>query len=286
MPCLERKITMITTAAIIGLGLMGGSFAKALTQRTGIRVYGEDTDPGTMAAALETGAIHAALTPQLLRQCDLTVLALYPDDAVQWMQSRRSQIKKGSVVVDFCGVKQPVCQAAEPIAREEGFFFIGGHPMAGKECWGFSYAVGDLYEGASMILTPPPEWKEQADALRPLFFSLGFGQLVDTTPENHDRMIAYTSQLAHVASSAFIKSPSSRQHVGYSAGSYKDLTRVAKLNPNMWTKLFLANGDYLCEEIDLLIEHLAQYRDAIAAGDKEKLYRLLKEGSDIKQSIG
>lgn len=278
---------MIETVGVVGLGLIGGSIAKAIRAYTGCTLYGYDADGAVLSRAMEEGTLNGVLTPDGLKACDLVVVALYPEATVDYVTRNQDQFRKGGLVMDTGGVKSVVCVPLETVAQENGFHFIGGHPMAGIERSGYANAFPELFQGASLILTPYDHTPESCVAeIWSLLRQLGFGHLQIATPAQHDHIIAYTSQLAHVASSAFIKSPSSRQHVGYSAGSYKDLTRVAKLNPNMWTKLFLANGDYLCEEIDLLIEHLAQYRDAIAAGDKEKLYRLLKEGSDIKQSIG
>ncbi len=158
--------------------------------------------------------------------------------------------------------------------------------MAGRECWGFSGSDADLFTDASMILTPTEHTPESAlKFLSGLFASVGFGRITITTAQEHDSMIAFTSQLAHVVSSAYIKSPRARQHKGFSAGSYKDLTRVAKLNAPMWTELFLENADYLAEEIDTIIAHLAEYRQAITQGDGARLCGLLEDGKNIKEEL-
>ena len=159
--------------------------------------------------------------------------------------------------------------------------------MAGREVSGYKASDADLYKGASMLLVPTeastPEIVKQVKAM---FSQIGFGQLVITTPEHHDRMIAYTSQLCHVVSSAYIKSPSELEHKGYSGGSYRDLTRVAYLNETMWTELFIENKQALVPEIDEIIHHLTEYRDAIAGEDADTLFRLLKEGRQRKEQFG
>ncbi|HJB25667.1 MAG TPA: prephenate dehydrogenase [Firmicutes bacterium] len=274
------------TAAVVGLGLIGGSMAKALSHFTSGRVIGYDWDTQVLEQALASGAIQKIGAPEDLGSCDLVLLALYPQDSVAFVQSHVGYLMENAVVVDLCGVKSVVCGPLFPLAREHGFFFVGGHPMAGKEVSGFSHSDERLFTGASMLLVPddstPPELLSDLDRL---FRALGFEKVVHTTPENHDQMIAYTSQLAHVVSSAYIKSPTSRKHQGYSAGSFRDLTRVAKLNETMWSELFLENREPLLEEIDTILSHLREYRDAIAANDRETLTRLLREGREIKERV-
>ena len=274
------------TVALIGLGLIGGSMAKAITHFTSATVLGYDRDPQVLQQALENGAIQKIGAPEDLLSCDLILLALYPQDSVSFVQTHVEYIRKNTVVVDLCGVKTVVCRPLFPFAREHGFFFVGGHPMAGREVSGFSNSDEHLFSGASMLLVPddstPSELLVDLDRF---FHSLGFGKVVHTTPENHDQMIAYTSQLAHVVSSAYIKSPTSQKHQGYSAGSFRDLTRVAKLNETMWSELFLENREPLLEEIDTIIIHLQEYRDAIEKNDRKTLTRLLKEGREMKESV-
>ena len=272
--------------AIVGLGIMGGSAAKALKARTDHRVIGWDQNPGVLEQALAQGVIDAVGGADTLPDTDVLLVALYPQAAIDFVRQHLARIPAKCLVVDFCGVKGPVVAALEEPCRQAGVAFIGGHPMAGREFSGFDHSLADLFVGASMILVPTAASGE-GDLARAedLFIQMGFGRVVRTTADNHDRMIAYTSQLAHVVSNAYIKSPEATSHRGYSAGSYKDLTRVARLNPGMWTELFLSNREHLARELDLLMENLAAYRDALVKGDEPELYRLLEDGSLRKQQI-
>ena len=269
--------------AIVGLGLIGGSIAKAIRKFTPHTVLGFDTDEQVMYKARLLDAIDAELTDERLSICDWLIVATRPMAAVEFVKRHAALIKKGATVMDVCGVKRCVCQPLWELAEQNGFTFIGGHPMAGREVGGFDHASADLFRDASMILTP----QKGADImllerLKKFWCELGFSGVTVTTPENHDRVIAYTSQLAHIASSAYIKSPTALDHIGFSAGSYKDLTRVAKLDPEMWTELFLENREPLLRELDGLIERLSQYRDTLATADGAKLRGLLAEGRDQK----
>ena len=281
---LKRERTLCV--GVVGLGLIGGSMAKALKKYTGHLVYGCDIDEGTLSEALADGAIDEAVAENDLSMCDLAFFALYPQQTVAFVRENIRQFRPGALLVDLCGVKRFPVENLTDFCAENGLCFIGGHPMAGRECWGFSGSDADLYKGASMILTPGEHAPAPAlELLEGLFADLGFGSITTTTPAAHDSMIAFTSQLAHVVSSAYIKSPRAREHEGFSAGSYKDLTRVAKLNPQMWTELFLENADDLVEEIDTITAHLAEYRKAIAGNDAETLFRLLDDGRRIKEEL-
>ena len=235
--------------AIIGLGLIGGSMAKAIKENTSHTVYGYDKNDTVEKKALLLGAIDEVLTDEILSQCALTLIALYPQAAVDFIRKKQEIFKKSSIVLDCCGVKRIVCRQVEPIALKQGFVFIGGHPMAGLEHSGFDHAKKALFKDASMILTPTKGSIQDVEKVKDLFTAIGFTNIQIATPEEHDQMIAFTSQLAHVVSSAYIKSPAAMKHQGFSAGSYKDLTRVAKLNEDMWTELFLDNPEFLTEEI-------------------------------------
>ncbi len=279
----NRKAARI---GIIGLGLIGGSMAKALKKYTGHTVYGYDIDDSVIKSAVEAGSIDRKISAEELSACDLILLGLYPRQAVEFVRKNIDSFRPGSIVIDLCGVKQYLTEALSGICAEHQITYIGGHPMAGKERWGFSSADADLFRGASMIITPDVRVpQELLGQLEKLFAEIGFGRTTVTTSKAHDSMIAFTSQLAHVVSSAYIKSPRARQHEGFSAGSYKDLTRVAKLNSQMWTELFLENRECLLDEIDTIQKHLQEYRDAIAAKDDRRLYELLEEGRKIKEAL-
>ena len=269
--------------AVIGLGLIGGSLAKCIKKLTPHTVLGTDISEQVVRRAKLLDAIDGVLTPETLPICDMVLVATWPQEAVDYVTAHADNFAPGALVMDVCGVKQIICEPLWALADEKGFTFVGGHPMAGIEYSGFDHAVATLFENASMILTPPRGADiALLDRLKQFWCGLGFGRVVITTPEDHDRMIAYTSQLPHVVSSAFIKSPSALRQLGFSAGSYRDMTRVAKLNEDMWTALFMANQAPLLHELDLLMEHLAAYRAALAEGDPEALRALLKEGRELK----
>ena len=272
---------------IVGLGLIGGSMAKSIKLRTAHTVRGVDLDAETMTLARLSGAIDAPLNSENLGSCDLILIAIRPNAALEWVRSHADEIGKSAIVVDLCGVKRRVCAEIAPIAKAKGFSYIGGHPMAGRERSGFVSASEELFCGASMILTPDERTDMiMLEKLKTFFTDIGFAGLTFSTPEEHDRIIAYTSQLAHVVSSAYIKSPEAQQRRGFSAGSYRDMTRVAHLDEAMWTELFLDNADYLCEQLDLLIDHLGEYQSALNARDAERLCALLRDGREKKASAG
>jgi len=273
--------------AVVGLGLMGGSMAKSIKSRTGHTVYGTDLNAETMLLARLCGAIDGDLEPENLALCDVVFLAVRPQAAIDWLREHSPHIKKDAVVIDFCGVKRAVCPQMRTIADENGFMYIGGHPMAGKERGKFQNASDSLYVGASMILTPDESTRPQTlEMLESLFNDVGFARVVYTNPEEHDRIIAYTSQLAHIVSSAYVKSPEAQRQRGFSAGSFKDMTRVAFLDEDMWTELFLDNKDNLASELEVLINNLTDYLEVLKSDDAEKLRDLLRDGREKKTLAG
>ncbi len=271
---------------IIGLGLIGGSMAKAIRLNTDHYVLGTDLDEKVVTRAKIIEAINEELTEDKIPECDMLILALYPDATVETVKKYAPLIKKGAYLIDCGGVKEKVCNKIPQIAKEYGFVFVGGHPMAGIEKIGFKYSDAGIFEDASMILTPNDDVKidELAD-IRIFFLSIGFGKITIKTPEDHDRIIAYTSQLAHVLSNAYVKSKTAQDHRGLSAGSFKDLTRVAYLNETMWTELFLENKKNLLDEIDVLVGHLNEYKSALQNEDAELLKELLKNGRELKEKL-
>lgn len=271
---------------VVGLGLIGGSMAKAIKEMTEHRVYGYDILESAVLAAELTKSVDGKLDTDMLRECDTVIVSLYPYATVDYIRQNAGLFKKGSVVIDCSGVKRKICKELEPVANENGFSFIGGHPMAGTQSWGFDSSRSSLFKGAPMILTPHATDIAVLEKVKELFISIGFSDITFATPEEHDRIVAYTSQLAHVVSNAYVKSPTALERKGFSAGSYKDLTRVAKLNENMWTELFLENRDFLADEIDVLIDNLTQYKNALRDNDEEKLRQLLKDGRNTKKQAG
>lgn len=273
------------TVGILGLGLIGGSLARAY-KLAGHTVYVKNRDESMLSFAMLSGAVDGKLNEDTIPQCDLILLAIYPAGSADWLEANAPLISKKALVIDCCGTKQLVCQRCFPIAKEYGFTFVGGHPMAGSQFSGFKYSRASLFQGAPMVLVPPV-YDDMAllqrvkDALEPC----GFGFFSVTTAADHDRMIAFTSQIPHILSNAFIKSPTALEHKGFSAGSYRDLTRVAWLNPGMWTELFLENRANLLFELDTYIQSLTQYRDALANQDEVTLYRLLDDGKKRKEEV-
>ncbi len=273
------------TVAIAGLGLIGGSLALALKANTACTVVGIDRDEGTQAAALAAGAVDAA-GPEGLADADILLLALPPSAAAPFLREHGGALKKGALVTDVCGVKRAVLAACGPLCRERGLVFLGGHPMAGKETSGFASADAGLFRGASYILTPTEDTPETAvQTMRELAAAVGCARVTLATPEEHDRMIAFTSQLPHVLAGAYVKSPCCPKHAGFSAGSYRDVSRVAAVDEKLWTQLFRLNADDLCQEIDTLIENLRTCRDAIAAKDPAQLESVLRESRLRKESV-
>lgn len=271
---------------IAGLGLIGGSLAKACKRNTPHIVWGDDRQPAVLLRARMLEAIDSALTPELLPDCDILLMALYPQTAITYLQEIAPGLSAKTLVIDCCGIKREICQAGFALAEKHGFTFIGGHPMAGIERFGFDAAVATLFHRASMVLTPSLDVHiETLEKAKLFFLSLGFGKITITTPEAHDRIIAYTSQLPHVLSSAYIKSDTALRHHGLSAGSFRDMSRVATLNPDMWSELFLHNREFLLAETDGLIARLQEYRDALASADSDALHRLLDEGQKRKAEI-
>ena len=273
------------TVGVVGLGLIGGSFVKAYHE-AGHSVLAWNRSRGTLEYGLLSGEVDGELTVENVSACDLILICVYPEAAIAWLRDMGPSIGDRPLVLDCCGTKQTVCAACFPLASECGFTFVGAHPMAGTQYSGYKYARADLFRGAPMVLVPPVlDDIELLGRVKKLLEPAGFGRFPVTTAEKHDESIAFTSQLPHLVSNAFIKSPAARSHQGYSAGSYKDMTRVAWLNPGMWTELFQENREHLLTELHTLIESLEQYEDALEQQDGDKLFRLLEEGTRIKEEV-
>lgn len=267
----------------VGLGLIGGSMCKAIKKHTNHTVYGIDINKETIAMALSQNAIDAETDD--LSVADITFVSLYPTDTIEYLISNAAKFKEGSIVVDTCGIKKEVVEKVTPVLERYGVTFIGAHPMAGREFSGFEYSLDNLFDDASFIITPSSSVPQaKLNLLEDLIYSIHFKKVVFATPEEHDQIIAFTSQLAHIVSNAYIKSPTNLKQLGFSAGSFQDLTRVAKLNEVMWTPLFMLNKEPLCFEIDYIISSLTEYRDALMNEDNEKLKQLLKDGRILKEN--
>lgn len=270
---------------ILGLGLIGGSLARAYAI-AGHTVYAIQRNESMLSFAMLAGAVHGKLNEETIPQCDLLLLSIYPGGCSDWMEKNAHLISKTALVIDCCGIKREVCQRCFPLAQQYGFTFVGGHPMAGSQFSGFKYSRATLFADQPMVLVPPRfDDMELLDRCKTALAPCEFGSFSVTTAEDHDKMIAFTSQMPHILSNAFIKSPTALHHKGFSAGSYKDLTRVAWLNAPMWAELFMENKDNVLSELDFYIESLSAYRDAIGNDDIEKLTALLEEGKRRKEEV-
>lgn len=269
---------------VVGLGLIGGSLCKAISKNTAHQCYGLDRDAGVMEKALCDNAICARLDASGLCDMDLTFVCLHPTRTIDFIRAHADTFQKGSIVSDVCGVKEAVVEAVSGLLAQRGVHFVGAHPMAGREFSGYDFALATLFDGASFLVTPVEETcKEAVETVGALALELGFGRVVAASPQKHDEVIAFTSQLAHVVSNAYVKSPRLLEQSGFSAGSFQDLTRVAKLDEALWTDLFLLNRRALLAEVDTILLHLAQYRDALAKQDGERLRALLRDGRILKE---
>ena len=274
------------TVGVVGLGLIGGSFAKAYSDNDEHTVLGYDINKEVMERAFDEKTISGELGKGNISECDLVLIALYPKASVNYLREMAEYIAKDTMVIDCCGVKGYVCERCFPIAKEYGFTFVGGHPMAGRHFSGYDYSMKNMYNGASMVLVPHDLSDEKTiERAKRLLSPIKFGTFTICDEKRHDSMIAFTSQMAHVVSNAYVKSPTARDHDGFSAGSYKDLTRVAWLNEDMWTELFLENKESLLNELNCFIESMSEYRDAIEAEDSDRLWKLLHDGKVCKEEI-
>ena len=270
---------------ILGLGLIGGSLARAYA-RNGHRVYAAEKNESILEFAQLAGIVYGRLDESSIPCCDLILPAVYTGASVQWLNENAKYIPREALVIDCCGIKQEICRCGFALAEEFGFTFIGGHPMAGSHFSGFKNSRSNLFQGAPMVLVPPrfddPMLLERAkEVLQPC----NFGSFSVTTAQKHDKMIAFTSQMPHIVSNAYVKSPTAQLHKGFSAGSYKDLTRVAWLNPQMWAELFLSNRENILEELSYYIDSLKEYKEAIEAGDEKRLIQILDEGRRRKEEV-
>ncbi len=272
--------------AVIGLGIIGGSFCKAIKKHTAHTVIGINRTHSVAEQAKNDGSIDVIGTVESLGEADIIFLCMYPQACVDFIKENGKFIKTGALVTDSSGIKSAICPQLYELSQEFGFVFVGSHPMAGKEKNGYGVSEAELYKGASFIITPCGADEKYVNTLADLALSIGFGQVKITTPEEHDRMIAFTSQLPHVLACSYVLSPCCPNHNGFSAGSYRDVSRVANINSKLWSELFLENREPLITELDILIENITRIKDAIKDNDRETLADLLEQGHKIKQALG
>ena len=255
--------------AVIGKGLIGGSFEKAANRA------------GHEACVFDKGEDFR------VEGADVVFVAVPPSAVVSVVDAIAPRLKEGAVVVDATGVKGVVCRDLMKYAYETRWVFVGGHPMAGKEKTGYENSDAALFDGASMILTPYPTYgRAPLDMLEGLLGEMGFARIVYTTPAHHDEMIAFTSQLCHLISSAYVREPLAADHVGYSAGSFRDMARVGAPDPDTWTELFFANREALLPVLERYIARMEDFRGALAADDRGRMHRALEEGVAAKSRFG
>ena len=281
------KVVVITGAG----GLICGSMAKAYREYSnegalGFELYGYDRDSSILSFAMLDGTLDGELTDESIKKCDLIFVALYPVASVEYLKNKSHLFGEDSVIIDLCGTKSDICSVGFELAKEHGYTFVGGHPMAGTHNSGYKYSRANMFKGAPMVVVPPRfDDISLLGRIKELLAPARFGRFSFTTAEEHDKMIAFTSQLAHVVSNAYVKSPTAKNHKGFSAGSYKDMTRVAWLNENMWAELFLENKEPLLFELDGIISSLTSYRDALEREDKDEMVSLLRDGRIAKEEI-
>ncbi len=269
--------------AIVGLGLIGGSLGRAIVSKTNHKVFGFDIDSKSMKIGELIKAYHTPLTQQNIKDIDLLIVALYQGSALKVLPDYLKNLKKGAIVMDIAGNKRTMCNFMKEQSKNyTDIEFVSSHPMAGREFSGIKHSTTSLFERASMILVPVKADIRTLTLIKELALEIGFMKVVFTTAEEHDKIIAFTSQLAHVISSSYIKSPTAEGFLGFSAGSFRDMTRVARLSPTMWTELMMDNKDNLIKEIDYLVKSLTEYKDALKSGDSEKLFSLLEDGNNKK----
>ena len=273
------------TVGILGLGLIGGSMARAYA-KAGHRVLAAEKDQTILSFAQLAGAVEEALTEATIPQCNLILLAIYPEGSAAWLEKYAHLVRKDALVMDLCGIKEDICRRCFPLAQQYGFTFIGAHPMAGSHNSGFKFSRSNLFQGAPMVLVPP-RFDDMAllDRAKEALAPCRFGSFSICTAQQHDKRIAFTSQMPHVLSNAFIKSPTALDHKGFSAGSYKDLTRVAWLNAPMWAELCMENRENMLFELDAYISGLQAYRAALEGQDTDALITLFEEGKRRKEEV-
>lgn len=268
---------------VVGLGLIGGSLCKAMKKYTSHYVVGCDLNHDIEFSAMRDVAIDEAFDGNF-SGFDLVIVSLFPDAAEKYISENACKLDKNTLITDVCGIKGDFSLKLKEIAEKNGLRYVGMHPMAGKEFGGYHNSSGDLFCKANFIITPFEDSSaEDYDTLSNLAKEIGAGKIVVTSPEEHDKMIAYTSQLAHVVSSAYVKSPELKLECGFSGGSFQDMTRIATMNEKMWTDLFIQNKDNLIYELELLIKNLSSYKDALENSDSKKLLELIAEGRQLKE---
>lgn len=268
---------------IVGLGLIGGSIARRLRGFRNTEIIGVDIDKRTLSMALSDGVIDEGATDgDKLKTADYIILCLYPQTNLDFMKKYAQCLKDGAVITDVSGVKEYVIENMKKILPDH-VDFVGGHPMAGREVGGYQSSTDTLFEGSSYLLTPNKENKPDSVALvREMAEYIGCRHVVTTTPEEHDAVIAYTSQLMHVMAVALCENPMIERSTYFSAGSLRDCTRVAVINEKMWSELFLENKTELAARIAEMQESLEKIRNFVLDGNRDGLECVMKSATERK----
>ncbi len=262
------------TITIVGLGLLGGSYAMGL-KKAGNTVYGIDINENSIKFALENNYVDEAASKdfkKFLNTCDILVLCLYPNSMLSWLKEHVADINPKALITDVCGVKSTFIYEAQEILKPYGIEFFASHPMRGKEVIGIENADCAMFKDANLILCPTKENTIQGEqTVIALGKSLSFSIFPILSPEKHDEMIAFLSQLSHVIAVSLMTSKNTDNLVQYSGDSFRDLTRIANIDEHLWTELFIANKDLLCAEIDLFVNTLNRFKEHIKNEEKEEM---------------
>lgn len=263
---------------IVGLGLMGGSYAKGL-KHIGYHMMAIDTDPAAISYALENGIIDEGRTevdPQMVRKADVIIFGLYPHLIADWVRENQTYFKYGIRITDVTGVKRCIVYEVQDILRED-VEFIPAHPMAGREVYGVQNSDERMFHNANYIVTPTEKnTKEAIDWCKDLGRLLGFSNVAVLTPEEHDEMIGFVSQLTHVIAVALMDCSDNTHLVDYTGDSFRDLTRIANINERMWSELFLVNKDALLDQMDSFMSEMDVLRNMLRNDDKQGLCEKMK----------
>ena len=265
--------------AVIGLGIIGGSICASLT-KAGYSIDGVDLDKNTMQIALEKGFISGFAED--ISTYDVVLIATPPHATLKILNETAFQ--NNAIVSDICGIKS--LMEREVYAKPRNYRYVGLHPMAGKETSGIQSASSELFNGANLVITLNEQTNTEAlQEIKTLANAMRFGRIVECSAEEHDRKIAFTSQLAHIVSNAYVKSPQVRNCKGFTGGSFQDMTRIAGVDERIWTELYMCNRAFVLEELEGLIDQLSVYRDALKEENAEKLSDALKDGRLIREKI-
>lgn len=263
---------------IVGLGLMGGSYAHAL-KRKGYYVGAVTKEQSSIDYALENNIISSGTinpTKEYIQQFDVVIFALYPKLFVEWIENYQEYLKSNIVITDVTGIKSEIVYKIQTILRKD-IEFIPAHPMAGKEVYGVENNDPDMFKGANYIITPTSENTLPAIELAKMIGQvLEFRNIAVLTPEEHDEMIGFLSQLTHCIAVSLMTCKDSTHLVEYTGDSFRDLTRIAKINENMWTELFLMNKNQLLAQMDLFLTEFKKLRDALAKEDQESMKEMMR----------